>query len=229
MVPRAVIFDLDGTLLDTLADIRHAMNRVLVRHELPQFDREHYRRSVGDGVRKLVERSLPPEFASGERLDELTDEMKTEYRNHATEATTAYAGVTELLDALRERGIPVGVLSNKLDSITQEVVRVLLGTEYFAHIQGAHPEIPKKPDPTAARTVADAMGVPPEQCVFVGDSSMDIEAAVAAEMTPVGVSWGYRAPEELRGAGAVTILDHPLELLQMLEPVEAGMKEGEQQ
>lgn len=210
----AVLFDLDGTLADTLDDLADAMNHVLAGLGLPTHARDAYRRFVGSGVQALAARVLPPGHAA--LRDEVVAAFERRYADHACERTTLYPGVPALLDALAALGVPTAVLSNKPDPFTTAMVAELLARWSFASVAGARPDAPRKPDPTVALAMARTLGVAPERCLFVGDSDVDMETARNAGMIPVGASWGFRGPEELRRAGASHVIDRPEDVLALL-------------
>lgn len=212
----AVLFDLDGTLLDTLSDIANAMNRFLVSIGLEPAPADVYRTRVGSGVRQLVTRSLPAEYQSEELIDRGVREWSRQYERAPADETVLYPGVERVLAQLANHEIPCSIITNKPDALAQLVVRSLLGEYRFALVQGDSPGLPRKPDPTAARTAARAMGVQPKQTVFLGDSDVDMQTAVAAGMFPVGAAWGFRGADELRRAGARTVLAQPLDLLDLM-------------
>ncbi|MHB2017228.1 MAG: HAD family hydrolase [Candidatus Xenobia bacterium] len=206
---RAIIFDLDGTLLDSLQDLADAMNAVLTARGLPTHPRDAYKGFVGDGITVLTQRALPPDCQG--RVVECVAAMREEYRRRETMSTRPYPEIPELLAALRERRIPLAVLSNKPHEFTVSLVQQLLGP--FELVWGMRAEFPAKPDPTSALAIAAAMGVPPGAITFVGDTSIDMQTAGAAGMTPVGVLWGFRPGEELQRAGARHLIARPLQLL----------------
>ena len=212
-MPRPVIFDLDGTLVDSLDDIADAANRCLVAHDLPTHPTDAYRAFVGDGVRALIERAAADTPA---RWDELERAFRHDYPRHLVVRTAPYPGIVATLQALRRRNHPLAVLSNKPHDATQEVVRALFAEDLFQVVEGHRPERPRKPDPAGAFDVARALGVAPEQAVFVGDTRTDMETAVAAHMTPVGVLWGFRGREELVAYGAQHVVSRAEELLDVL-------------
>jgi phosphoglycolate phosphatase len=196
--PRGVIFDLDGTLADSLEDIASAMNRTLAAHGFPVHPISAYRTFVGEGVRKLVERALP---ADREHLrDAFLAAYQADYAEHLLDATRLFPGIPEVLDGLSAAGIPMGVLSNKTDLPTRQMVEALCGRWKFGAVVGERPGVPRKPDPSSALALADALGAPPEAVAFVGDTSVDMLTARAASMRPVGVLWGFR-PKEVLGCG----------------------------
>jgi phosphoglycolate phosphatase len=197
--PRGVIFDLDGTLADSLDDIAAAMNRTLAARGFPQHPVSAYRTFVGEGVRKLVERALPP-GADGLGEPFLTA-YQADYAEHLLDATRLFPGIPEVLDALSSVGVPVAVLSNKSDAPTRRLVDALCGRWTFRAVVGERPGVPRKPDPTSSLALADALGAPPEAVAFVGDTGVDMLTARAASMRPVGVLWGFR-PEDVLASGA---------------------------
>jgi phosphoglycolate phosphatase len=209
----AVIFDLDGTLADTLDDIADAMNRVLVARGFTPHSPAAYKLMIGHGLRNLVGESLPPEQRGADTIAACLDEMIAGYREHCLDKTRLYEGVAELLDELRGRGVALAVLSNKADELTQRIVAALCEPGTFAAVVGARPGVPLKPDPAAALLVAEGLGVAPARIAYVGDSGVDMRTASGAGMIAVGVSWGFRSSAELIEGGALVVLDHPGELL----------------
>ena len=196
--PRGIIFDLDGTLADSLEDIAAAVNRTLARHAFPQHPVSAYRTFVGEGVRKLVERALPP---GTEALREsFLAAYQADYAEDLLDATRLFPGIPEVLDGLSSAGVPVGVLSNKPDLPTRRMVDALCSRWKFGAVVGERPGVPRKPDPAAALALADALGAPPEAVAFVGDTGVDMLTARAASMRPVGVLWGFR-PKEVLASG----------------------------
>ena len=209
----AVLFDLDGTLTNTLQDISDAMNHALAVFGLPVHPTLEYRYLVGDGARKLAERAV------GERQDLVPQVLacyQQRYEQHSLDKTRPYEGTLETLLALRRRGVPACVLSNKPDADTRRVVYHFFPQECFALVEGQIPGIPVKPDPAHALAMADKMGIPPEQFLYVGDTSVDMCCAKAAGMHPIGALWGFRDEEELRLSGAERIIQAPEELLALL-------------
>jgi phosphoglycolate phosphatase len=213
---KAVIFDLDGTLVDSISDIALATNTALGHHGFPPHDLEAYRQRVGWGVRNLVARSLPPDVAEDALIHTITAEMLDYYERFPVVHSTPYVGIQELLLELRRRGIPTAVLSNKADAVTQAVVAQLFPEHPFEVIFGERVGVPRKPDPTAALEIAGLLKLRPDQIAFLGDSSVDIETARHAGMLPVGAPWGFRGHEELQAAGALHILERPQDLLGLM-------------
>lgn len=222
--PQAVLFDLDGTLLDTLQDIADAANRVLRAHGFASHEVDAYRRFVGDGIRALVSRALPPGHRDDETIERCLRDFREDYGRHWSVATRPYPGVPEMLDALRRRGLRRAILSNKPDDLTKQCVAGLLPHQRFDVVLGQREGTPAKPDPTSAQEVCRYLGVAPCDCVLVGDSPVDVETALAAGMVPVGVAWGFRSEDELREAGACFIAHDPVELLALLG--EGGIPSG---
>jgi phosphoglycolate phosphatase len=214
---RAIIFDMDGTLLDTLADIATATNRVLTAHGLPTHQVEAYRYFIGDGARMLIRRVLPQNGPGPHQPDEdlvqaCLEDFETEYSRNWRQNTRPYPGVTDLLDSLVKRHIPIAILSNKPDSFTQSFVRELLSDWPFAVVAGHRIGIALKPDPAGALAVAKQLNQPPFKILFLGDSCVDMQTAVAAGMYPVGACWGFRPRRELLESGARALIDHPRQL-----------------
>jgi phosphoglycolate phosphatase len=213
----AVIFDMDGTLLDTLADIAHSANIVLARSGLPTQPIEAYRQFVGEGVKVLFRRALETEDPEDRRIETCAAQFSGVYAQHYNVYTKAYPGVPELLDALIERGLPMAVLSNKPHAFTVKCAQDLLPHVAFAAILGQQEGIARKPDPAGALQIASQLAVPPERCVYVGDTGVDMRTAVQAKMYPVGVQWGFRGCDELLHHGAREVIERPDQLLVILD------------
>jgi phosphoglycolate phosphatase len=214
---RAVLFDLDGTLVDTIKDIATCMNRVLRRHGEQERDLDTYRRSVGWGIRVLVERLIPRERATESFLAELAADMRSEYNANPVMESAAYPQIEPLLSYLAERKVATAVLSNKADEITQQVVAAVFPNHGFTVVSGAVDGVPKKPNPESALRLAERVGIDPQEWMFLGDTAIDMETAHAAGMVPVGVTWGFREVAELRAAGAHAIVSTADEIVALLE------------
>jgi len=212
---RAAIFDLDGTLLDTLDDIADAMNRVLAAHGFPTHPVDAYRTFVGDGVRNLALRTLPAGHRDDATVDRFTAGMRDAYAQNWNAKTTPYPGVPEMLDALAARGWKLAVLSNKPHDFTVQCVATLLPRWRFDVVLGHHDGIALKPDPGGALEVLAALGVDAGDVLYAGDSGMDMQTAVRAGMFPVGVLWGFRGRDELLAAGARALVQTPAGILQL--------------
>jgi phosphoglycolate phosphatase len=213
---RAVLFDLDGTLLDTLEDLASSMNAVLRRMALPEHGLAHYRQAVGDGVEQLVTRCLPPAARTPDQVERAVSGMRDEYARRWNEKSRPYEGIAELLDALANRGIIMAVLSNKPQDFTRLMVEALLERWTFARVCGARPGEALKPDPAGAVRVARECEIPPRDWLYVGDTDIDMKTAEAAGMHAVGVSWGFRSEDTLWAGGAQAVIAEPLELLPLL-------------
>ncbi len=213
---QAVLFDLDGTLLDTLRDLADATNRALRSLSFPEHPQESFRYFIGDGVETLIQRVLPKDRCDAATLAECARLMRKEYGQCWAATTRAYEGIPELLDELTARGIRLAVLSNKPDEFTRLCVAQLLANWRFATVLGAGPSLPKKPDPAGAREVARRLVVAPGEFLYLGDTNTDMQTAVAAGMFAVGVLWGFRSADELTANGAKVLLKKPLDLLRVL-------------
>jgi len=213
---RAILFDLDGTLLDTIGDLADSMNAVLQRFGFPGHGREAYKQFVGDGMDILVCRALPEDRRDREMLDGCLLAMRAEYSSRWRRETRPYNGVPELLDALGDLQLRMAILSNKADDFTREMVSILLPRCAFDAVVGARPDVPKKPDPTAALGIARGLGIPSGQILYLGDSGTDMQTARAAGMFPAGALWGFRTAAELRANGAQVLIKRPMELLGLL-------------
>jgi phosphoglycolate phosphatase len=211
--PTAAIFDLDGTLLDTIDDLADSMNAVLGRYGQPEHPVQAYRTFVGDGVGKLVARAFPDGTLSEEDLPEAVGAMREEYARRFDKKTHPYPGIEDMLTGLAGRDIPVAILSNKPDDFTQLTVTRLLPGFRFAAVVGAKHDVPKKPDPSAALDLARRLGISPSGVLYIGDTNTDMQTAVGAGFFPVGVLWGFRGEKELRESGARELIARPTDLL----------------
>jgi phosphoglycolate phosphatase len=216
---RAALFDLDGTLLDTLEDIASAANTVLARLGYATHAPAEYRRFIGDGVATLFRRALPPGRAANDEgeVSRCVGGFREEYGKSWNLRTRVYDGIPALLDALSARDLPLGVLSNKPDDFTRLCVAEYLSTWPFLVTLGQREGVPRKPDPGGALEAAQRFELPPSEIVYVGDTSVDMETARGAGMHPVGVAWGFRPAEELWSSGAAEVIATPAELLPLLE------------
>ena len=217
MAIRAVLFDLDGTLLDTLDDIGGAMNLVLADHGLPQYPLSRYRWFVGDGAEVLVRRALPPQQATQEMVRRCLDDFRTAYAQCWNVRTKPYPGIPELLDVLEKKGLGMAVLSNKPHEFTVLCVETYLPRWRFSAVFGEEPARRRKPDPAGALEISQCLNVPPRDIVYLGDTATDMQTAVAVGMMPVGALWGFRPASELLAAGARHLIETPLELVEVLK------------
>ncbi len=212
---KAVLFDLDGTLLNTLEDIAASMNAVLERSGFPSHPIERYKKFVGGGIGDLAQRVLPDGCNDDTRSSEISAEMREEYSRRWGEKTRLYPGVEKMLEGLQKRNVPQSILSNKPDDFTRIMCRHFLGSWRFNIIMGASDRMPKKPDPAAALFIAREMGIRPGDFLYLGDSDTDMKTAVAAGMFPAGALWGFRDADELSANGAKLLLKKPEDLLDL--------------
>jgi len=211
-----VLFDLDGTLLDTLQDLADSMNTALERLCEPSHPVESYRYFVGDGVRCEAERALPEGHRDEELIEKCVEIAMAKYQNCWSENTRPYAGVPELLGGIEELGLGMSVLSNKPDEFVQVMVEKLLGEWKFEVVAGLKEGSARKPDPGSAIAIAEKMGVSAGKMLYVGDTGTDMETAVSAGMYGVGALWGFRDAEELSANGAKVLVDKPAGVLGLL-------------
>lgn len=213
---KACIFDLDGTLTDTLESLVYSVNKTLEFMGLRSITHEQCRVFVGNGARYLLERSLEAAGAKPERIEEAMEAYKRIFGKNCTYHVTPYEGVPEMLDALKKKGMKLAVLSNKPHSQTVDVVNTFFEEGTFAHIQGQREEIRRKPAPDGVFFTAEKLGVEPSECIYIGDSEVDVRTGLAADVKTVAVTWGFRSQEVLKEAGAVHIIGKPEELLSLL-------------
>ncbi len=213
---KAVLFDLDGTLADSLIDLADGVNRALSQKGYPTHPVEAFKYFVGDGIPKMIERALPESDRNADRVNELKDIFLPYYSVHYADNTYAYAGCPELVNTLKQKCFIVAVVTNKDQDMANEVVTSLYG-DVFDLIFGKRDGIPAKPDPTAALMAMEQLGVKPDECVFLGDSGMDVATAVNSGAVPVGELWGFRGRDELIENGAKYIINEPKELLTLIE------------
>jgi phosphoglycolate phosphatase len=217
---RAAIFDLDGTLVDSLADIAAAMNHSLTQHGLPTHPVADYRSYVGEGVMVLVRKATP---GGDEQLHaSVLDAYRAYYADHLFDQTRTFPGIPAMLTRLAAEDVRLAVLSNKSDTFTKRLVEGLLPGVPFTAVYGERPGVPRKPDPTAALEVATELGVAPADCAFVGDTPVDMNTARNAAMYGIGVTWGFRSAEELRAHGARALATTAEELLAALRAARAS-------
>lgn len=214
---QAVIFDLDGTLLDTLEDIGYTVNRVLSAWGFLVHPIDAYRFFVGDGVAKLIERALPEEKRDADTLHSCLEAYRADYDRNWNVKTGLYEGIGAMLDELTARGLKLAILSNKPHEFTERCVQEYLSKWSFDTVIGGRDGVPLKPNPAGALEIARTLGIPPAACLYLGDTAVDIQTAIAAGMTPVGVLWGFRPAEELSESGATILIEQPLEVLGLLE------------
>ncbi len=212
-----VLFDLDGTLLDTLEDIADSANMALAERGHPVHPVDAYRYFVGDGAPTLIHRILPEAARTADEESGLLARYKEIYAQRWNIKTAPYAGITEMLAAMTARGLRLAVLSHKPHDATAECVKGFLQGCRFDLVQGQTTEFPKKPDPTGACAIAQRCGIDPASWMYVGDTATDMQTAVRAGMIPVGALWGFRTADELTANGARRLVAHPSALIDLLD------------
>jgi phosphoglycolate phosphatase len=213
---KAVLFDLDGTLLNTIEDLADSTNAALSRFGYPTHNLESYRYFIGSGVRNLIKKALPEKLQSNNNIiEQCLEEMRKQYSVRWADKTRPYNGIPELLNTLAQMGIKMCILSNKPDDFTQIIAAKLLSPWKFEEVWGERRGVPIKPDPTSAMKIAQLMGLHANDCIYLGDSGTDMQTGNAAGMYPVGAAWGFRTATELEEAGAKMIIYHPSELLKL--------------
>ena len=215
-----LIFDLDGTLVDSLPGIAASLNRSLTAHGLPGHSDAAIRSFVGDGLKTLVQRAAPA--ADPALLASLIALFKKDYELSWSQGTRIYPGIHQMLEELQQDGYHLGVLSNKTHDFTVAMVRAVFPRIHFARVLGQQDGTRHKPHPDGALQIAATLGTAPATCVIIGDSSIDLETAANAGMQAIAVSWGYHDRARLLAAGATRILDHPAELPDMLAEIQDG-------
>jgi phosphoglycolate phosphatase len=210
---RAILFDLDGTLLDTLEDLADSTNRSLARLGLPMHPVQEYRYFVGDGIENLARRALPADRRDPRMVDEIKEAVSREYAEHWADKTRVYPGIHELLDALSARKVPMAILSNKPHAFTLSITERYFQRWAFAAVLGARDSHPRKPDPGAALEISTVFGLRPAEVLYAGDTNTDMQTARRAGMYAVGVLWGFREREELLENGAQSLAVRPADLL----------------
>jgi phosphoglycolate phosphatase len=212
---KAVIFDLDGTLINSLEDIADSMNTVLKTNKYPTHNYEAYNYFIGSGTRNLVAKALPENHSTENEIESCYADLMTVYSDNCSNKTKPYDHIITLLDTLVDRKLKLCVLSNKSDALTKKIVSELFA-KYFKTVVGLTTEELKKPNPFTALQISKELGVSPQEILYVGDSGIDMQTATNAGMCAVGVSWGYRPKEELLADGAIHIINSPLDLITLL-------------
>ena len=212
---KTIIFDLDGTLIDSLEDIAVCMNKVLEELNLPIHKIDDYKYFVGSGVDVLVNNALKD--SSQEIKNEVLERFKKEYDQQLHAKTKPYAGIYELLDELKKLDYNLAVLSNKPHDFTVAYINYLFKDYNFKEVHGQKKEVPRKPDPIGAINIAKALNIPCSEIFFVGDTMVDMQTAKSANMKAIGVLWGFRDEKELRENGADFIVKEPLEIINIIK------------
>jgi len=212
----AIIFDLDGTLLNTIDDLANSMNVVLEQHDFPVHPVEHYKYFVGNGMDNLTKRVLPKTCTDELFINSFLEEFQNQYSQNWHTFTKPYPGIETLLENLEARGIKMSVLSNKADQFTQFIIDYYFGLNHFDFIHGAKVGIPKKPDPSAALEIAYGSNIQPSDFLYLGDSGVDMQTANAAGMFALGATWGFRKTDELIENGAKKLIHDPIEIIDLI-------------
>lgn len=208
---KVAIFDLDGTLLNTLYDLANACNYALNRFSFPTHEVEKYKTFIGNGIYKLVERAVPDNKKDKETVEKVLEVFSEYYNEHMMDMTKPYNGIINLLDELRENNIKLGVVSNKKHEFTMEIVNKYFG-DRFDIVFGHRENYKEKPDPTSVLEIIEKFNVLKNECIYIGDSNVDIMTARNSGIESVGVSWGFRGREELASEGANYLADNTTEL-----------------
>lgn len=211
---KGCIFDLDGTLVNSLVDLGMSTNKVLKNHDLPTYDLSAYNQFVGNGVKKLIERALPKDRL--DLLDECLCEFYQIYDEHCLDNTIPYDGIKELIQTLKEENIQLSVVTNKPHHLAVKIVEHLFPNT-FTSILGQQDLYPTKPHPESTFIALMSMRLSKEDCYFIGDSNVDIQTGYQAEMDTIGVSWGFRGREELEKEGATYVVDNPYEIKEIID------------
>jgi phosphoglycolate phosphatase len=212
----AVVFDLDGTLLDTLEDLGDAVNRVLTARGFPAHPMDAYRYFVGDGSAVLIERALPESARGSDVYRDCLAAFMADYDRSWKVKTRLYDGISEMLDSLTALGMNMAILSNKSHGFTVNCVRDMLSKWRFKAVFGLREDVPRKPNPAGALEISSLLGADPDRMLYMGDTATDMQTAVSAGMFPVGVLWGFRTREELLENGARALIQNPQELLHLI-------------
>lgn len=210
-----VIFDLDGTLVNSLEDIADSMNSVLMDFNYPAHEVESYKSFIGKGIQNLVRVSLPESNRDEITVTKCSNLMMETYKKNCLNKTKLYDGIIDLLNQLKSRNMKLGVFSNKADELTKKIVQELM-PNYFDIVMGLSTEAHKKPNPVGALHISEKLNIPPENMLYIGDTDIDMQTANNSGMYGIGVLWGFRTKEELIASGAKYVLNYPMDLLDIL-------------
>lgn len=215
---KACIFDLDGTLTDTLESLTYSVNATLRELGLGQITPTQCKEFVGSGARRLIEQSIQ---ASGDpeasRIEEAMEAYGRIFKVHCTYHVAPYDGIVDMLQELKKEGVQLAVLSNKPHLQTQDVVATFFEKDTFARVYGQQEGVPRKPDPAAVHMILDELGVSSDECLYIGDSDVDMLTGCAAGVASVGVTWGFRSKEVLMEHGATYVVDKPEEIVSIVK------------
>ena len=213
---KTILFDLDGTLLNTIDDLADAGNWVCAQHGWPTFTVEQFKHMVGNGIPKLIERFSPESARTPDQLAATLAEFTARYDAHKEDKTAPYPGIPELLDALKAEGIQTAVFSNKADPLCGKIIEHYFGAGSFSIVRGNRPGVPTKPDPTGVYSLMKDLGAEKDSTLFVGDSDVDILTGHNAGLPAMGALWGFRGRAELTAAGADALAAVPADILDFI-------------
>lgn len=213
---KAVLFDLDGTLVNSLADLACSTNYALEKFGFMTHETESFKYFVGDGMPKLIERALPEDKRDEKHIESVLSVFMEHYKEHYCDRTKAYDGICEAIESLVSLEMKLAVVSNKIQNMAETVTNKIFG-DRFSVICGKREGYPAKPDPTLTLEVINRLGVKPQECVFIGDSGMDMAVAKNADCVALGVLWGFRCEKELIDNGADFIIKEPFEIIKIIE------------
>lgn len=214
---KAIVFDLDGTLINSLEDLIDACNTVMENHGFPTYSYENGKRLIGRGLRNLTRDAMPEKYRSDDAfVDALTEMLRAEYGKNYTNKTKPYQGITEVLNYLETNHIPYGVCTNKPDQAAKSLVQILFGEYHFVEVVGFISDELRKPNPAATLALAEKMGAKPEECLYVGDSLVDYETGTNAGMLPVLCTWGFESPEVMKKLANEIWINNPSQIIAAL-------------
>ena len=209
-----IVFDMDGTILDTLEDLKNSMNYTLRLHNMPERTLDEIRSFVGNGIRKLIERAVPS-GTSNDKIDIIHKDFMKHYEVHCADFTKPYNGVNDLIKELRKRGYKTAVVSNKADPAVQDLC-IQYFSDLFDLAIGERPEIAKKPAPDMVNSALEQLQISKEDAVYIGDSDVDVATARNSRLDMIAVDWGFRTREFLVEQGAEIIVSKPEEILELV-------------
>lgn len=219
---KAVIFDLDGTLLDSLPDIANAINYTLRKYNLPEHNIDTIKQFVGNGFRALLEKALPKGFDDIKTLDKMEIDGRAYYRQNSCNISTLYDGISEMLDLLRDRKIILNINTNKPHINVEPIVNYFYNKWYFKETIGQKKELPLKPDPHIALSIVESNNLSCDEFVFVGDSEIDVLTARNAGIKSIAVTWGFNSRDFLIGHNPDFIVDYPLEVVDIIDQINSN-------
>ncbi len=212
-----IIYDLDGTLINSISDLAYSTNEALRINGFPIHEEEKYNYFVGDGIKELVRRAIPERIIDdSETINRILEEFSKQYDINWKRKSLPYDGISQLLKDLNNLGYKQAVASNKPDFFTKKIISHFFGDNIFSSVYGNTSDTPKKPDPAIIYKITKELGVSLDECIFVGDTKVDIETAKNANVFSVGCLWGFRTLQELRDSGADLIVSHPNEIFQYI-------------